>query len=275
MADLKPIADALIAAYDTATTLPPITASAPVFSVADGYAVLRDIETRRCAQGWTAVGRKIGFTNRTIWPRYGVYQPMWAHVWSHTVHFARDGKATLPLNGLVQPRVEPEVVFKLKGPVPLTDDAAAVLASVEWMAPGFEIVQSHFPDWKFAAADCTAAFGLHGALVVGAPLAVTDANRAALANALPAFELTLSRGDIVIDRGVGANVLDSPALALAHLAWLLADQPQSPKLAAGEIITTGTLTDAWPVAAGEMWSSDYGALGIKGLALSFEAPPSR
>jgi len=275
MTDLKPIADALIAAYDTATTLPPITASAPDFSVADGYAVLHDIETRRRAQGWTAVGRKIGFTNRTIWPRYGVYQPMWAHVWAHTVHFARDGKATLPLNGLVQPRIEPEVVFKLKGPVPLTDAAAAVLACVEWMAPGFEIVQSHFPDWKFAAADCTAAFGLHGALVVGTPLAVTDANRAALAAALPAFELTLSRGDIVIDRGVGANVLGSPALALAHLARLLADQPQSPKLAAGEIVTTGTVTDAWPVAAGEIWSSDYGVLGINGLALSFEAPTSR
>jgi 2-oxo-3-hexenedioate decarboxylase len=275
MTDLKPIADALIAAYDTATTLPPITASAPDFSVADGYAVLDDIETRRRAQGWTAVGRKIGFTNRTIWPRYGVYQPMWAHIWTRTVHFARDGKAVLPLSGLVQPRIEPEVVFKLKGPVPLTDDAAAVLASVEWMAPGFEIVQSHFPNWKFTAADCAAAFGLHGALVVGAPLAVTDANRAALAAALPAFELTLSRGDTVIDRGVGANVLGSPALALAHLARLLADQPQSPKLAAGEIVTTGTVTDAWPVAAGEVWSSDYGVLGINGLALSFEAPTSR
>ena len=200
---------------------------------------------------------------------------MWAHVWTHTVHIARDGKAVLPLNAFVQPRIEPEVVFKLKGPVPLTDDAAAVLACVEWMAPGFEIVQSHFPGWKFAAADCTAACGLHGALVVGTPLAVTDANRAALAAALPAFELTLSRGDVVIERGVGANVLGSPALALAHLARLLADQPQSPKLAAGELITTGTATDAWPVAAGEVWSSDYGALGINGLALSFDVPPNR
>jgi 2-oxo-3-hexenedioate decarboxylase len=273
--DVNALADRLIAAYDTATPLASLSAADPSFDQAAGYEVLAEIERRRCASGWRPVGRKIGFTNRTIWPRYGVYQPMWAHVWTHTVHFAPDGKAALPLNSLVQPRIEPEVVFKLKGSVPLADDAAAVLASVEWMAPGFEIVQSHFPDWKFAAADCTAAFGLHGALVIGAPLAVTDANRAALAAALPAFELTLSRDDIVIDRGVGANVLGSPALALAHLARLLADQPQSPKLAAGEIITTGTVTDAWPIAAGEVWSSDYGALGIKGLALSFEAPPSR
>src|SRR5258707_15715670 len=129
MADLKPIAAALIAAYDTATTLPPITASRPDFSVADGYAVLQDIETRRRAQGWKAVGRKIGFTNRTIWPRYGVYQPMWAHVWAHTVHTAKNGRATLDLRPFVQPRIEPEVVFKLKAPIAATGDALAVLAS--------------------------------------------------------------------------------------------------------------------------------------------------
>ena len=93
----------------------------------------------------------------------------------------------------------------------------------------------------------------------------------ALAAALPKFALTLSRNNTVVDRGVGANVLDSPALALAHLARLVADQPQVPPLAAGEIITTGTLTDAWPVAPGEVWSSDYGALAIEGLAVQFEA----
>jgi 2-keto-4-pentenoate hydratase len=271
MADLKPIADRLIAAYDGATMLPPITTGAPDFSVTDSYAVLHDIETRRRAQGWRAIGRKIGFTNRTIWPRYGVYQPMWAHVWTHTVRFAADGKASLPLKGLVQPRIEPEVVFKLKAPVPVSDDPAAILAAVEWIAPGFEIVQSHFPDWKFTAADCAAAFGLHGALVVGAPVAVTDANRGQFAAALAAFNLTLSRGDRVIDRGIGSNVLDSPALALAYLTRVLADQPWAPALAAGEIVTTGTITDAWPVAPGETWSSDYGALGIKGLTLSFDA----
>ena len=78
----------------------------------------------------------------------------------------------------------------------------------------------------------------------------------------------------MIDRGVGSNVLDSPALALAHLARLLADQPQAPKLAAGEIVTTGTITDAWPVAAGEVWSSDYGVLGLDGLTLQFTAQQS-
>ncbi len=169
----------------------------------------------------------------------------------------------------MQPRIEPEVVFKLKAAVPPTNDQQAVLACIDWVAPGFEIVQSHFPDWKFEAADCTAAFGLHGALVVGTPIALTERNRAAIAAALPTFTLTLRRGRTIVDRGVGANVLGSPALALVHLARVLATQPQFPPLEGGEIVTTGTVTDAWPVAAGETWASDYGALGLGGVTLTF------
>jgi len=256
-----------MAAYDTATTLAPIAARTPGFDVAAAYAVLGEIETRRRRRGWQSVGRKIGFTNRTLWPRYGIWEPLWAHMWSQTVRFARDG-ASLPLKSLVQPRIEPEVVFKLSASVPLTEDASSVLGCVEWIAPGFEIVQSHFPDWKFCAADCTASFGLHGALLIGEPVNVTAANRATLADALSTFALTLSRGDTVVDRGTGADVLNSPALALVHLARLLATQPQFPPLAAGEIVTTGSLTDAWPIGAGETWSSDYGSLGVAGLTVT-------
>jgi len=266
--DLASIADRLIAAQDGAAMLAPITADWPEFSVAQAYDVLAGIEARRRAQGWWPVGRKIGFTNTTIWSRYGVFQPMWAHVWSGTVQYASDGRATQSLQSLVQPRIEPEVVFGLSRTVPLTDDPVEVLACVDWFAPGFEIVQSHFPDWTFKAPDCTADCGLHGRLVVGTPVPVTAENRAALAAMLPDFGLTLSRGASVIDRGVGANVLKSPALALAHLARVLAGLPQFPPLVAGEIVTTGTITDAWPVMPGETWSSDYGALGLEGITLT-------
>jgi 2-keto-4-pentenoate hydratase len=65
----------------------------------------------------------------------------------------------------------------------------------------------------------------------------------------------------------GNRSFRSPALALAHLARALAGLPQFPPFAAGEIVTTGTITDAWPVTPGETWSSDYGVLGLEGLTL--------
>jgi 2-oxo-3-hexenedioate decarboxylase len=269
MSDIEAIADRLERAWGRAEMLEPITSGDAGFDVGRGYEVLAVIERRRRARGWSPVGRKIGFTNRGLWERYTVDRPMWAHVWANTVHRADAGRAELALRGLVQPRIEPEVVFGLHAAVPPSDDAEEILRTVAWIAPGFEIVQSHYPGWKFTAADCTAAFGLHGALIVGAPLAVTDENRRTLAAHLATFELTLRRNGTVAERGTGANVLGSPVLSLAYLSRILADQPQSPALQPGEIVTTGTLTDAWPIAPGDTWSSDYGALGIGGVECTF------
>jgi 2-oxo-3-hexenedioate decarboxylase len=268
-ASIDAIATRLIDAQDRATTIPPIAAATPGFDVHAAYGVLHAIESRRIAQGWRPVGRKIGFTNRTIWPRYGVYQPMGARVWSHTVQYAANGAATQPLAGFVQPRIEPEVVFKLAAPVRAGADARAVLDATEWIAAGFEIVQSHFPDWKFEAADCTAAFGLHAALTVGEPCPLDARNRGTIEALLATFAATLRKADVVIDTGVGSNVLGSPALAVVHLANVLARYPEHPSLQAGEIITTGTITDAWPVSPGETWASDYGELPLRGIDLTF------
>lgn len=269
MPDIDAIASRLIAAYDRTEMVAPVTSTEPAFDVTQGYAVQFEIQRRRRAQGWQPAGRKIGFTNRSIWPRYNVDRPLWAPVWSHTLHFAQNGRAEISLAPMVQPRIEPEVVFKLRGTVPKTDDPSAVLDCVEWIAAGFEIVQSHFPDWKFTAADCAAAFGLHGALVVGTPVPVDANNRPALAELLESFTLTLRQGETIMETGTGAKVLGNPALAISYLAGVLATQPQFPPLTAGEIITTGTLTDAWPIAPGETWSSDYGSLGVPGLTVSF------
>jgi len=262
---LAAAADALDAAFRSARQIPRLTAADPAFDVPGAYEVLADLHARRVARGWKPVGRKIGFTNTTIWARYGVDRPMWSHVWDRTVTFARDGRAAFALDGLMEPRIEPEIVFGIAGPLPPGDDPVAMLRAVAWIAPGFEIVHSVYPAWKFAAADCTAAYGLHGRLAVGPQIPVTDANRDALAATLPGFEVTLARGGTVVDTGVGANVLGSPALALAYLRDVLATQPWAPPLAAGEVVTTGTVTDAQPVKPGETWRATFGALPVPDL----------
>ena len=262
------VVERLLVSADGGPQVVPITDVDPHFDVERGYEALAALHERRIAQGWRAVGRKIGFTNRTIWPRYGVYRPMWSMVWDRTLVHAPGGAVSLDVAGLHEPRIEPEVVFGLAAPLPATGDARAVLDAVAWIAAGFEIVHSVFPGWKFKAPDCTAAFGLHGRLVVGPPTVLEPDQRDAMAAVLPTFKATLRRHGAVVDSGVGSNVLDGPAHALLHLRDVLASQPAFPPLAAGEIVTTGTLTDAWPVAAGDVWTSDYGVLPVRGLALT-------
>jgi 2-keto-4-pentenoate hydratase len=135
----------------------------------DGYAAARALHAHRLAAGWHPVGRKIGFTNRTIWPRYGVYEPIWGTIYDRTLIHAQNDQATVHLAGLVNPRIEPEICFRLKSSPRPSSDPEQLLASIEWVAHGVEIVQSHHPDWKFRLADCIADNGLHGRLVVGTP----------------------------------------------------------------------------------------------------------
>ena len=139
------------------------------------------------------VGRKIGFTNRTIWAEYGVHAPIWSYVYDTTLHRLADVAVEFDLSTLVEPRIEPEIAFGLAQAPEPGMDRRALIGCVDWVAHGFEIVQSIFPDWRFQAADTVTAFGLHGALLVGPQEPVTVANAYLLCERLAGFEITLMR----------------------------------------------------------------------------------
>lgn len=261
------LAEDLIDVHEHPREVPLFSERHPVLTPAAGYEGARALHRHRLAQGWKPVGRKVGFTNRTIWPRYGVFEPMWGTVYDRTCITAMGDAATVPLAGLVNPRIEPEICFRLKSPPPRSRDPEALLSAIEWIAHSIEIVQCHHEGWKLTIADCTADNGLHGRLVVGTTVPV--ASIPDLAALLPKAEVKLSRGDTLIDTGLGANVLDSPLNALAFLVEVLAAQPDSPPLAAGEIISTGTLSDAHPVKAGETWRTAFSGLPLQGLTVTF------
>ena len=112
------------------------TRTGHIESAESGYKLAKRLHDERSAAGWRAVGRKIGFTNRTIWARYGVYQPIFGFVYDRTVTYAPEGSATLSLAGLAQPRMEPEICFGLRSAPPRSKDPAELLAAIEWVAPG-------------------------------------------------------------------------------------------------------------------------------------------
>ncbi len=270
-ADIDRVAAELLDAQDRGHAIASITARHSGFDWDAAYAVAAQLDRRRRARGARAIGRKIGFTNRNIWAEYGATAPIWAHVYDDTVIFANDNLAELSLAGSVAPRIEPEIAFKLRAPVPANlRDPVEVLRAIEWYAPSFEIVDCHFADWKFRPADSAADFSFHWRLVLGQPAAIgSKDDLALLAQRLHDCRVTLSCDGREMDHGIGANALDHPALALAHLADVLSAQSRMEPLAAGEIITTGTLTAAFPVEAGQTWVSRRDGLAVDDLTVTF------
>ena len=228
------------------------------FDVPSAYQRALAVRSMRIARGELPRGFKIGFTNRNIWPRYRVYAPIWGTVYDSTLAFC-DGDGTVSLAGSCQPRIEPEAVFGMKSRPVADASMEDLFQAIDWVAPGFEIVQSHLPDWKFKAADSIADGGLHARLLVGKRVAMGELARSSdeLDERLAATQVSLFQDDRIVDKGHGANVLDSPLRALHYFLQELRLCPGAPDLLPGDVVTTGTWTDAWPVQPGQRWSGVF------------------
>lgn len=255
---LSPRALEMKQAQDQAQSLNPFSRRPEGLELHEAYALAEEIHQARLAEGAVAVGRKIGFTNPAMWAQYGVEAPIWAPLYRHSCEGLLHDHARCSQSVFVEPKIEPELVLRLaRTPAPGADEAE-VLDCLDWVALGFEIVQSHAPGWSFTAADTVADAALHGRLFIGTPIPADQVDVARLRE----FRLDLLRDDTLVEQGQGSNVLGSPLSAVVHLLRTLSEQ-QAPALRAGELVTTGTLTSAREMLPGQHWRAE-----VRGLPLS-------
>ncbi len=268
--DIRAIASQMKAAQDNGLQIEPLTSQLSGFDVSSAYAVAQLIHEARLDEGAIPVGRKIGFTNFDMWSLYGVREPIWAYIYDTTVVYLSTKDETCSIRRFVEPKIEPEIVFHFHSAPPVDGDLAKILESIDWVAHSFEIVQSHFPGWKFQAADTIADWALHGTLLVGEPQAV-DRLGTDLIAALERFSIVLSCDRMVREVGRGSNVLGSPLAAIAHLIAVLGKQTRYMPLQANEMVTTGTITRALSIQAGETWRTELEGIALPSLSVEFMA----
>jgi len=300
--DIQGLALELTAAYAGCRALATPPSSRDGLDLPTAYAVERELVRMRRAAGRQSVGVKVGYANKALWRALKLETLVWAHMYDDTVRYAHGNAAALSLARMISPRIEPEIVFKMKAPLGAgITEAAAALEAVEWLALGFEIIDCPYADWKYQPADFVAAYGLHAALIVGEPHPVTQANISELAEQLPTFKVRLSRhrmseraaaseprersapaerrarerageseGQSPSDEidGSGRNSLRSPALCLAELASAMAKQEGAEPLAAGDLVSSGTLTDSTPIQPGATWTASVEGIALSTLALT-------
>jgi 2-oxo-3-hexenedioate decarboxylase len=267
--DVAAIARELEHAYAHRQTLPlPLSARVPGFDLDAAYQVEAELVRLRRARGHATVGRKVGYASKAVWRALKLETLVWAHMYDDTVTMADRHSGALSLSRMCSPRLEPEIVFRLREPIePGEPDPAAALRSVEWIALGFEIVDSIYEDWTFQPPDFVAAYGLHAALIVGNPHPIDAAGIPALVEQLSAFRVRLLRHGTPVAEGSGRNCLRSPALCLGVLAAAIATRTPDEPLAGGELVSSGTLTEAQPIVPGEAWTASVDGLPLPDLTL--------
>lgn len=268
MLDLKAVADEVIAASTDHRQIPTFSSRPGGLTLPQAYRVAPLLRAAFEGRGEQITGRKIGFTNREMWKVYGVHSPIWGYTTTQTTHELAHTQAACVKN-FVEPRIEPEIMFGMRAAPKTGMSDAALLDCIQWVCLGYEIVQSIFPGWKFTAPDTVAANGVHGALMMGARHPI-EPRKSEWLRELATFQVELRCDGRLSQRGGGALVLDSPFQALRHLVELLANDPHNRPLGGAEIVSTGTLTLAMPVSAGESWTTKAFGIPLEEITLRFE-----
>ncbi|MFZ0560623.1 MAG: fumarylacetoacetate hydrolase family protein [Terriglobales bacterium] len=265
--EIEALARELLSAYETGEMVPVPPSQRPGFDLNAAYAVEATLRQWRETGSAKAIGRKVGYANKAMWRVLKLETLVWAHMYDDTVHYSDGNSSTLSLAHPRSLKVEPEIVFGLRESITSeAPDASTALASTDWLAIGFEIIDCPFSEWKFQPSDFVASFGLHAALVVGERVPVRPDAIAALVEDLARFKVRVSKNGEFVEEGSGKNCLRSPALCLAELNTAIARRFPDEPLRAEEIISSGTLTAGHAASRGDRWTVE-----VDGLSLSL--PP--
>jgi 2-keto-4-pentenoate hydratase len=262
------IARELLNAHETGRMVE-APSSRPGFNLDVAYDVAAKLKQARENAGHRSVGRKVGYANKAMWRLLKLETLVWGHMYDDTVHYTHGNSASLSIPNPRSLKIEPEIVFGLKGPITASVlDAPDALAATDWLALGFEIIDCPYPDWKFQPSDFVASFGLHAALVVGEKQKVSSSLIPKLVEELPRFKLRMLKGGELVEEGAGKNSLKSPALCLAELGAAISRRFPVQLLNTGEIVSSGTLTAGHLTTKGDTWTADVEGISLPPLTLS-------
>ena len=242
-------AELLRAARAGRRTLVRLTDTHPDLDEQWGYAAQAVDRATRLAAGERVVGAKLGLTSAPKQQTMGVHQPI--------VGFLTAAVTDVDLSTLAQPRVEPEVAFRLGTDLSQELTLEQVGDVVDAVAPALEVLDSRWTDYRFRLADVLADNTSAAGFVLGEWVPLRD-----VPDLREAEARWLVDGEPVATT-TPAAILGDPLLAIVHLSRHLAERGES--LGAGSVVLAGAMTDAVPLRGHRRFEVEVAGLGTAAL----------
>ena len=243
-------ADELFKAEQSRNAIPPLTDQDSSINVDDAYQIQLLNVKRAEGMGHIISGKKIGLTSEGIQKQMGVHEPDYGHLFA--AMDCKDGK--LKMDELIQPRVEGELAFILKGDLAGGNITKQdVIANTEYVVASFEIVDSRLADWKIKLPDTVADNASSGRYVLGSTRIKPEGID------LSAVTMKIFKNGELIGEGSGSAVQGDPSVAVAWLAnkmWSF-----GVTLKAGEVILSGAFSAAPPAIRGDVFTAEFSSFG--------------
>jgi 2-keto-4-pentenoate hydratase len=239
-------------AYATGEPCPPLRERLlPAGDLDTAYAVQRAHLQEWLAAGRRPVGAKIGLTSPAVQRQLGVDQPDCGVL---TADMAVPDGAEVPLDTLLQPKVEAEVAFVLGADLPHEQVTSVdVIRATDHLLPAIEIADSRVAGWDISIVDTVADNASSGRFVLGTrPCRLADVD-------LRLCGMVLEHAGEPVSVGAGAACLGNPVHAVA---WLAQAQARAGNpLRAGDVVLSGALGPMVTVMPGAAYEARISGLG--------------
>ena len=229
----------------------------PDMDMEDAYAIQAAWMKLKATAGRVTIGRKIGLTSKAMQAALNIDIPD-SGILLDDMRVA-DG-ASIPRDRFIQPRIEAEIAFVMKsdlrGPNVTQFD---VLNATDYITPALEILDTRIlradPETGTArnVYDTISDNAANAGIVTGGrPIRPNEAD-------MRWIGAIVSRNAEVIETGLGAAVLNHPAMGVAWLVNRLAEYGDS--LSAGEVVLSGSFIRPIEAVPGSTIVGDYGPFG--------------
>jgi 2-keto-4-pentenoate hydratase len=246
---VEELARRLDRAWETCTTIAPLSETEGITSVELAYAIQSRWSELRAQRGDRIIGRKIGLTSRPMQEQMAVDEPDYGSVWSSRFYPARSGRAELPAGVFIQPLAEAELAFLFGRPLRgVQVTPIQVLAATDAVALAVEIIDSRITDWKIKLADTVADNASYGAVTLG------PWERQLRYAELSTFGVLVRHNGTPMVEAVGAAALGHPARSVAWLVNKLGSLGVG--LEPGDMVLSGSLGRSVRIRPGDMFSVD-------------------
>jgi 2-oxo-3-hexenedioate decarboxylase len=256
MPEASVLAEELHEARRNRATVPPITSRHPGFRIEEAYDVQAAGVRLRLDEGETIAGGKLGFTSVAMQRAMGVDAPNYG--WLTDAMLVHD--RTVRLDGLIHPKVEPEIAFLLGADLEEDATPEAVLAATAAVVPCLEVVDSRYHGFRFGAADNIADNSSAGEVVLGDAIGSPGSADWRLCG------VVLRVDGEVVSTAAGAAALGHPAAAVAWMARAVAGRTRP--LRNGDIVISGGLTAPVDLSPGMTVSVEIDHIGSAGFRVT-------